>query len=118
MTRNIERRIEVGCPIYCPKVQRTIIDIIKIQLADNCKARVLDTDQANGYLKDKNDKPFRSQMVIYDYLQNVEPLHINEERSSQVGGDKEPNIGVYITDKADQVHTEKYTNEKRLKEYV
>ena len=117
MTRNIERRIEVGCPIYCPKVQRTIIDIINIQLADNCKARILDTDQANGYLKDKNDKPFRSQMVIYDYLQNVDPLHIlNEERSSQVDGDKEANIGLCITDKADQIHTKEHTNEKRLKE--
>ncbi|MDN2662496.1 polyphosphate kinase 1 [Psychromonas sp. 14N.309.X.WAT.B.A12] len=72
MTRNIERRIEVGCPIYCPKVQKTIIDIINIQLADNCKARILNTDQSNEYLTPKKgDEPLRSQMVIYDYLQKI-----------------------------------------------
>ncbi|TEW48265.1 polyphosphate kinase 1 [Psychromonas algicola] len=68
MTRNIERRIEVGCPIYCPKVQKSIVDIINIQLSDNCKARILDAEQANKYLTCENEAPFRSQMVIYDYL--------------------------------------------------
>ncbi len=71
MTRNIERRIEVGCPIYCPKVQKEIIDIINIQLSDNCKARILDSEQANDYLTRKSDPPFRSQMVIYDYLKGT-----------------------------------------------
>ena len=71
MTRNIERRIEVGCPIYCPKAQKTIIDIINIQLADNCKARILDAEQTNVYLKGNVETPFRSQMVIYDYLKGL-----------------------------------------------
>lgn len=71
MTRNIERRIEVGCPIYCPKVQKTIIDIIHIQLADNCKARILDAEQTNVYLEGNAHTPFRSQMAIYDYLKGL-----------------------------------------------
>ena len=73
MTRNIEHRIEVGCPIYCPKVQKTIIDIINIQLSDNCKARILDAEQNNDYLACEDGQPFRSQMVIYDYLNNAHP---------------------------------------------
>jgi polyphosphate kinase len=71
MTRNIERRIEVGCPVYCPKAQKTIIDIINIQLADNCKARILDSEQTNAYLEGHVQTPFRSQMVIYDYLKGL-----------------------------------------------
>lgn len=79
MTRNIERRIEVGCPIYCPKVQKSIVDIINIQLADNCKARVLDTDQANKYLNTGDQSSLRSQMVIYDYLKSDEQQTLTTE---------------------------------------
>ncbi|PKF63328.1 polyphosphate kinase 1 [Psychromonas sp. psych-6C06] len=71
MTRNIERRVEVGTPIYCPLVQQTIFDIINMQLADNCKARVLDTGQTNNYLPQTGAPRFRSQMEIYDYLNRV-----------------------------------------------
>jgi len=40
MTRNIERRIEVGCFIYCAKVRKSITNIINTQLVDNCKVWV------------------------------------------------------------------------------
>ncbi|MEM5528624.1 polyphosphate kinase 1 [Gammaproteobacteria bacterium AS21] len=69
MTRNLDQRVEVGCPIYDAEVKSTIIDIINIQLSDNTKARILDTDQSNPYQQDELPK-VRSQVAIYEYLKD------------------------------------------------
>ncbi len=68
MTRNIDQRVEVGCPIYCPQVKKSIIDIINIQCSDNVKSRLLDTVQSNRYQVTDSDQPIRSQIEIYRYL--------------------------------------------------
>ncbi|MPN39854.1 Polyphosphate kinase [bioreactor metagenome] len=39
MTRNTERRIEIACPVLDEDQKRRIIRFLKIQLADNMKAR-------------------------------------------------------------------------------
>ena len=70
MTRNIDQRVEVGCPIYCPQVKKTIIDIINIQCMDNTKSRILDTEQSNPYQVAASDKPIRSQIETYRYLKH------------------------------------------------
>lgn len=70
MTRNIDNRVEVGCPVYCPKVKQTILDIIDIQLLDTTKARILDRTQSNTYQKPIGAEPVRSQTEIYHYLKN------------------------------------------------
>lgn len=70
MTRNIDQRVEVGCPIYCPQVKKTIIDIINIQCMDNTKSRILDTEQTNPYQVAASDKPIRSQIETYRYLKH------------------------------------------------
>jgi len=70
MSRNIDRRIEVGCPIYCPQVKQSIIDIINIQLRDNTKARVLNTQQSNPYQQKVSHlvADTQAQTEIADYL--------------------------------------------------
>lgn len=70
MSRNIDRRIEVGCPIYCPHVKQSIIDIINIQLRDNTKARVLNTQQSNPYQQKVTHliADTQAQTEIADYL--------------------------------------------------
>lgn len=68
MSRNLDQRVEVGCPIYCPEVKANIIDILAIQLNDNMKARIIDSDQSNIYRIDDNPSKVRSQIAIYDYL--------------------------------------------------
>lgn len=45
MTRNLERRIEVACPVLDGVLARRITDMLETQLRDNVKARVL---QPNG----------------------------------------------------------------------
>lgn len=72
MTRNIDNRIEVGCPIYDPKLKKKIIDILQIQLTDTVKARILDKDMSNQYVARGNRRKVRSQMAIYEYVKYSE----------------------------------------------
>ncbi|TNJ01010.1 polyphosphate kinase 1 [Aeromonas veronii] len=72
MSRNIDGRIEVGTPIYDERLKRRIMDILELQLSDTCKARVIDADQQNEYVKRGNRRKIRSQVAIYDYLKRIE----------------------------------------------
>lgn len=72
MGRNMDNRIEVGCPIYDEELKQQIIDIIDIQLKDTLKARVIDIDQKNRYVKRGNRRKLRSQVEIYNFLKALE----------------------------------------------
>ncbi|MEH6442661.1 MAG: polyphosphate kinase 1 [Oceanospirillaceae bacterium] len=89
MTRNIDNRVEVGCPIYCPHVKKTILDILAIQLSDNTKARVLDTAQSNQYKTPRKNILVRSQVAIYHYLKQQQlaylPLSMTAQTHLSVG---------------------------------
>lgn len=66
MSRNIESRVEVSCPIYDEHVKQEIIDTFNICWSDNVKARLLNTSIENEYRVNENPK-VRSQVAIYDY---------------------------------------------------
>lgn len=72
MTRNIDYRIEVMAPIRDERLKQRMIDIINLQFTDTVKARVIDKEMSNRYIKRGNRKKVRSQLAIYDYLKNVE----------------------------------------------
>lgn len=72
MTRNIDRRVEVGCPIYDESIKKIISDVFEIQWSDKTKARVIDKKQTNEYRSRGNKRKVHSQMAIYDYFKNVE----------------------------------------------
>ncbi|OMP30888.1 polyphosphate kinase 1 [Mangrovimonas sp. DI 80] len=66
MTRNIENRVEVTCPIYDDAIKQELLEIFDICWNDNVKARILDEFQDNKYKR--NDKPkVRAQFATYDY---------------------------------------------------
>jgi len=67
MVRNLDRRIEVTCPIYDKEIKRELKQMLKIQLSDNVKARILDDVQDNKYVRN-HDKPVRAQDAYYHYL--------------------------------------------------
>ncbi len=67
MTRNLDRRIEVSCPIYDKNVQKEIKDIINIQSSDNVKARIINAANTNEYIKGKEQGKLRSQLKLYEY---------------------------------------------------
>ncbi|MBT8289282.1 MAG: polyphosphate kinase 1, partial [Muriicola sp.] len=69
MTRNIENRVEVGCPVYDPEIKNELIDTFEICWQDNVKARKFNEEQDNAYVR--NNKPsLRSQFALYDYYHN------------------------------------------------
>lgn len=68
MVRNLDHRIEVASPIYSAEIKKEIIDIYNIQLSDNVKAREINHDLSNHYITN-NKKKVRSQIQIYQYLQ-------------------------------------------------
>lgn len=71
MVRNLDHRIEVACPIFSKTLQRELQDILKIQLKENVKARILDNKQLNHYVAPTDKaKEFRSQVEIYHYLKS------------------------------------------------
>lgn len=72
MQRNLERRIEVACPIYDKRLKKRIIDIMELQFQDTTKARIVDAKQSNQYVSRGNRKKIRSQIAIYDYLKETE----------------------------------------------
>ncbi|WP_010179438.1 polyphosphate kinase 1 [Aquimarina agarilytica] len=69
MTRNIDRRVEVACPIYDEDIKQELIETFNICWTDNVKARVLNETQNNTYVR--NDLPKnRSQISLYEYYKN------------------------------------------------
>lgn len=53
MTRNTENRVEVACPIHDEMLKQRILDMLKLQLSDNLKAREIGSD--GKYRKVKRD---------------------------------------------------------------
>ena len=70
MVRNFDHRFEAACPVYDNKLQLEMMDLLQIQLADNVKARYVNTRPNNQYRKRKTEKEplVRAQTAIYDYL--------------------------------------------------
>ena len=44
MTRNLNRRVEVACPVNSPQIKKEILEILELMLSDNVKARNLRYD--------------------------------------------------------------------------
>jgi polyphosphate kinase len=68
MIRNLDHRIEVTCPIFDENIKKVIKTILQIQLSDNVKARELDNELSNRYVRNTEHKKVRSQVDIYNYL--------------------------------------------------
>lgn len=70
MTRNLDARVEVTCPIYDPEIRQELIDTFEIGWKANVKARIHAADLLNRYRKRGDEKPFRAQQEMYTYYQN------------------------------------------------
>jgi polyphosphate kinase len=68
MTRNLDRRVEVICPVFDEKIKKIISELFDLHYRDNHKARILDDNQTNLYVPRNSDATFRSQEEIYRYL--------------------------------------------------
>ena len=67
MTRNLDYRIEAAAKITNKSLKKELKDLLELQLKGNVKARILDENLSNKYVKN-DKKPFRSQIETYNFL--------------------------------------------------
>ncbi|MBC7949469.1 MAG: polyphosphate kinase 1, partial [Chitinophagaceae bacterium] len=67
MLRNLDHRVEATCPIYNEELKQELKEILNIQLQDNMKARWLNNELDNEYVRTTKRK-VRSQVETYNYL--------------------------------------------------
>ncbi len=70
MSRNLDRRIEVACPIYDPDLKNEIRTMLDMQRKDNCSARILNNELDNQIRERKDgEEEYRSQLEFYRWLE-------------------------------------------------
>jgi len=70
MTRNIDHRIEVTCPVFDKNIKNELKTIFEIQWSDNIKARKLNAALSNKFAK-PGKKILQSQAEVYDYIRKT-----------------------------------------------
>ena len=79
MTRNMERRVEVACPILQPEIREKLHEILDTCLQDNAKARILQADGSYRPCPNKVER-VEEQLVL---MQKAEQQAQNEEPETQ-----------------------------------
>lgn len=69
MQRNLSRRVEVAFPIYDEALRGELQAILALQRADDTKARLLDAEQQNHYVRTAGGPRVRAQVDTYRMLQ-------------------------------------------------
>ncbi|WP_430971697.1 polyphosphate kinase 1 [Sunxiuqinia rutila] len=109
MPRNLNRRIEVACPIYDPDLKAELREMLKIQLRDNTKSRILDNDLTNTYNRQDMEGRFRAQEDYYQYIkekhQVVMRIYHNPRCSKSRAGLK------YLEENGYQIDVKNYLKE-------
>lgn len=75
MTRNLDQRVEISCPIYDEDIKMELIETFDISWSDNVKARNHCRGMENPYREITGEK-VRSQFALYDYY--LKKIDINE----------------------------------------
>lgn len=79
MQRNLSFRIETAFPVYDKDIKKEVREILQLQLDDNVKARILDSNQQNEYRRSNSDIPVRSQLETYFYFKRKAELSPEKE---------------------------------------
>jgi polyphosphate kinase len=74
LPRNFDRRVEVACPIYDPRLQQELSDYFDLQWQDNVKARIWNEALDNHY-RSHQDNEMQAQRALSDYFQNRQPMN-------------------------------------------
>jgi polyphosphate kinase len=70
MPRNIDRRVEITCPIFDKDIQEELRTFLDCQWKDNTKAR-LHSDGTIHNLHEHSSRKNRAQVDIYNYLKRI-----------------------------------------------
>ena len=86
MQRNLDRRVEVTCPIYDPELRQELRTFMDLQFKDNTKARILDRDFKNEFVPLDGKRRFRTQWDTYSYLKKLSLTREETEEETQKHG--------------------------------
>jgi polyphosphate kinase len=78
MSRNLDHRIEVACPVLDKVIQQELKAFLEMQFADNVKARIVDKHQTNPYRRAESEKEIRAQEDFYDLLAEMNRIEDNK----------------------------------------
>jgi len=81
MTRNLDFRIEVATPVYDENNKKELKRIVEAALEDNIKARIIDPKQENNFKETNPNRPYRSQMELYNYYLDQESQKIQKSKT-------------------------------------
>lgn len=70
MPRNIDHRVEVGCPILDARLKKEVMDTFDLSFNDNVKGRIHNNTLDEIYQKNDLEKN-RSQVSIYEYYKKL-----------------------------------------------
>ncbi len=71
MTRNIDARVEVSCPIYDEAIKKELIDSFELGWKGNVKARLHSENLDNKYrVRNEKERVFRAQIETYNYYRD------------------------------------------------
>jgi len=73
MPRNIDRRVEVTCPIYDESIKQELRTFLDLQWQDNVKAKIRHKELIQSALEDGPRDRVRAQLAIYEFLKNETP---------------------------------------------
>lgn len=79
MSRNIDDRVEVTCPIYDEGIKNELIDIFDIGWKGNVKSRLHSDKLDNKYRLRGSNPVFRAQMETYNYYLNKTAVIVQNE---------------------------------------
>lgn len=79
MTRNIDARVEVTCPIYDENIKLELIESFNVGWKGNVKARIHSEKLDNKYRpRNKDERVFRAQIETYNYYRNQLEVIVEE----------------------------------------
>lgn len=83
LTRNTERRVEVGVRIDDAALQQELLDILNLQLADNANARIMQPDGSYQKVVPAKGEPcVDSQMQMYAYTAKKTQQQVQQQHKS------------------------------------
>jgi polyphosphate kinase len=89
MPRNLDRRVEVTCPLYDPDLQQEMRIFLGQQLKDTIKTRILDRDLTNAFVRPEGGKESRAQWSTYEFLKGLSQTPRSGDGGPKDGGSKQ-----------------------------
>jgi polyphosphate kinase len=84
MIRNLDHRVEAAIPVKDKALCAELKDILRIQLQDNVKARILDNQLQNKYASSTSKKKVRAQIETYNYLyKKIKPVEVKATEAAK-----------------------------------